>query len=429
MAQAVGVNLFDATMSATEMFKKLSAGMITTRGDIDDLFAESASRAFGQLETKILRDEAGIGMDESARAARESILAGEFGDTDALRFLQDQMGFGSDFFEGDRMAAANALIEMYDRKGSVWTQEGGQLEGDQFKAAILTPEVRQVLMEYVASVRQDNETAMRGMITGGLGTLGMTNVGSFGAYGGITGPQRGDVDRLFSGESALGNLTDEEGVVRYAPLVIQSALTEILGPGFNIGKAPTTSQDVAAISIDTAADKFETTVGKFETAVDRIIAGLAPRSGGTTIDPAKRGIGDTSSAMAGTLAAHARISGGVAGNRRITSGQRNFNLGSSKSDHFTGNALDLVGANLGGYASRVNASGGFAEMHGIGDTRHLHAVPMGDSSPRGGGGSGGESSYNYTINVTGGPNANANEVANLVMAQIQNTERSHRERS
>ena len=126
------------------------------------------------------------------------------------------------------------------------------------------------------------------------------------------------------------------------------------------------------------------------------------------------------------MAAHARISGGLAGNRRITSGQRNFNLGSSRSDHLTGNALDLVGANLGGYASRVNAGGGFAEMHGVGDTRHLHAVPMGDSSPKGGGGSGG-GNYNYTINVTGGPNAN--EVANLVMAQIQNTERSHRERS
>ena len=77
----------------------------------------------------------------------------------------------------------------------------------------------------------------------------------------------------------------------------------------------------------------------------------------------------------------------------------------------------------------MNAGGGFAEMHGMGDTRHLHAVPAGDSgSPRGGGGGQG-GSYNYTIIVTGGPNANANEVANLVMAQIQNTERSHRERS
>lgn len=408
MADAVGINLYDATMDTTEMLKKLSAGMITTRNDIDNLFATSAATTFGWFEQKIKRDEATIGMDESARAARNAIESGDFGNADALSFMQEQMGFGSDFFQGDQMASANALVEMFGRGGSVYSQKGGQLEG--MESSILTPEVLHGLDLYTTQVRQDNATAMQGLITGNLGRLGLTNTGGFDAFGDITGEQRGDLTRLFEGSM------DAEGNQGISTWNIQGALRDILGTGFNLETAPTGGA-AAALDIEAGAVEFHTSVGEFDTAVQTLVARLGMRGG------------DTSSPMAGTLAAHNRISQGVAGKRTITSGQRNWGLGSSNSDHFTGRALDMVGSNLGGYASKVNAGGGFAEMHGVGDTRHLHAVPVGDSSsPKsGGGGIGG--SYNYTINVTGGPNANATEVANLVMAQIQNTERSHRERA
>ena len=414
MADAVGVNLYDATLDTTEMLKQLSAGMITTRNDIDSLFGESAARTFGWFEQKIARDDATIGMDESARAAREAIQAGEFGNSDALMFMQEQMGFGSDFFQGDRMAAANALVEMFGRGGSVYTQEGGQLEG--MESSILTPEVLHGLDQYHAQVRQDNATAMQGLITGNLGTLGLTNTGGFDAFGSISGEQRGALTRLFEGTGPLGQLMDEEGNVGVSAWNLQGALRDILGAGFNL-ESITPTGDAVALDIEAGAVEFHTSVGEFSNAVTTLVERLGIQSG------------DTSSPMASTLAAHSRISQGLAGKRTITSGQRNWGLGSSQSDHLTGRALDLTGSNLGGYASKVNAGGGFAEMHGIGDTRHLHAVPVGDSgSPRGGGGGIG-GSYNYTINVTGGPNANATEVANLVMAQIQNTERSHRERA
>ena len=424
MADAVGVNLYDATMDTTEMFKKLSAGMLTTRNNIDTLFATSAASTFDLFGQKISRDQATIGMDESARQAREMINRGEFGNEEALAFMQEQMGFGSDLFEGDRMAAANALVEMFNPEGGlVWGQTSGQLEGDKYRDAIMTPEVQAILAQYTEAVLADNIAAMQGLVTGNLGMLGFTNAGGFSDWSGITGEQRGDLTRLFEGTGSLGQLFDDDGNVAVSKRSLQGALFEILGPGFQLADAPTTAADVAALDMNTAAATFGTSVGEFETAVVTLVERLGIQGAGTGPHS------DTSSPMAGTMAAHARISQGLAGKRRITSGQRNFALGSSRSDHFTGRALDLVGSNLGGYASRVNAGGGFAEMHGMGDTRHLHAVPAGDSgSPRGGGGGQG-GSYNYTINVTGGPNANANEVANLVMAQIQNTERSHRERS
>jgi len=79
----------------------------------------------------------------------------------------------------------------------------------------------------------------------------------------------------------------------------------------------------------------------------------------------------------------------------------------------------------------TQAAGGFAEFHGSGKGRHLHMVPnaaQGDtSSPAGGGGA--SSTYNYTINVEGGPNAHPQEVARLVMAEIERTSRNRRERA
>jgi hypothetical protein len=53
----------------------------------------------------------------------------------------------------------------------------------------------------------------------------------------------------------------------------------------------------------------------------------------------------------------------------------------------------------------------------------------GDTSTSRGGLGGGSNTNNYTINVSGGPNANAQEVASLVMGEIQNLNRSNRERS
>lgn len=88
-------------------------------------------------------------------------------------------------------------------------------------------------------------------------------------------------------------------------------------------------------------------------------------------------IGDTSVAvgrggsLARTLGIHSAIDSKVAGSRRVT----NMTYGKyAGSDHRMGRALDIVGSGLNTYRSSVQAMGGYAEFHGTGPQRHLHAV-------------------------------------------------------
>lgn len=162
------------------------------------------------------------------------------------------------------------------------------------------------------------------------------------------------------------------------------------------------------------------------------------RSGDSANDTrSPRAVGDTlSSALGRTMARHSYFNGMFPGKRSVTSAYRNFSLGSLNSDHLTGNAYDLVGQNLVGYANAVNGMGGFAEFHGSGADRHLHVVPgqtpIGDSvSPMTpmvvGGGGGGTYSYNINVYPTAGQDPAA--IAQEVMNRIEAKEKSTRERS
>jgi hypothetical protein len=160
-----------------------------------------------------------------------------------------------------------------------------------------------------------------------------------------------------------------------------------------------------------------------------------------TSTPRGQAFGDTtSSRLSQTMGRHASMDSALTGKRTVTSGYRNYGLGSMNSDHVTGRAYDLVGQNLGQYQSLVKATGGFAEFHGVNNARHLHVVPgsgaMGDRSVpvMGGGGvptiqassGGGSNSYNFY--VTGNQNASAQEIAEMVMLKVKEVERSNRER-
>lgn len=130
-----------------------------------------------------------------------------------------------------------------------------------------------------------------------------------------------------------------------------------------------------------------------------------------------------------TMAAHNMFNGMLPGKRTITSGIRDFNLGSPSSDHRFGRAYDLVGDNLGQYANMVNDSGGFAEFHGSAGSRHLHVVPpIGDSASPAGGGGGGTYTQVYNINVSAGGGADADAIADAVHAKIKKLQQSDAER-
>lgn len=83
--------------------------------------------------------------------------------------------------------------------------------------------------------------------------------------------------------------------------------------------------------------------------------------------------GDTARPWAGS-GIPGLLAGAGMGGLTVTSGQRNWGLGGLGSDHATGRAVDLIGPNLNAYRASVERMGGFAEFHGDGAARHLHAV-------------------------------------------------------
>lgn len=127
--------------------------------------------------------------------------------------------------------------------------------------------------------------------------------------------------------------------------------------------------------------KVKLVVGTVVTGIQNLGIG-APVDQPDTKHKGRKKHGDTAvprgAGSAGGLAAAHRITdAGIPGRRTITSAWRDHHLGSPRSDHVMGRALDLSGPGLNAYAARVRAAGGFAAFHGSGPDRHLHAVPGG----------------------------------------------------
>lgn len=438
MATTVGVNLYDATEDTTEMVKKLSGALMLTRDAINNVFQEIMDTAYNAFGTAAGVYGGEIGMDESARAFKEMAASGEIdtstteGKKQVLDFLQEQMGFATDLAGGDMLGATGMINRLFG-EGEAFTQADESGRGSLYGLGHLfqDPVIQAELAKMLAATGPAKVAALTRTVTGNLGNVGLQgDISSTTDWAGITGPDRDLLNTLFANTRDLDsgtNYKDDEGnLTSMGQGWLQTKLDQILGVGAvsNL-KAITEGVGTEALSDDDMAGfakTFETSVGTFKVSIDNMVAKL----GGDTKHP----FGDTSSAMAGTLAAHDRISGGLSGKRTITSGYRNYALGSSNSDHVTGRALDLVGDNLGAYQQGIKSGGGYAEFHGMGDSRHLHAVPaMGDTSMSQGGMGSTSSTNNYNISVTGGPNANSREVATLVMNELQNIERSNRERS
>jgi CheY-specific phosphatase CheX len=196
-----------------------------------------------------------------------------------------------------------------------------------------------------------------------------------------------------------------------------------------------TNQATAALNMTQSSEVFKAAVGTLVNGLALYFTSKVPLTQGGIMDT-HTPRGDTSSSLSSTMSAHNAISGSLTGKRMVTSSYRNFALGSINSDHVTGKALDVVGQNLGQYQTGVRSGGGFAEFHGVGDTRHLHVVPnpnpIGDSTvaaaimTRPVSGSSGSPTYN--INISGGASS-AEEIANVVLYKIKQIQRSDRERA
>lgn len=151
--------------------------------------------------------------------------------------------------------------------------------------------------------------------------------------------------------------------------------------------------------------------------------------GDTATSQAKAGPSMPGKALHRTLAAHHSIASALGGGFRITNlltGGGGKGRGSG--DHQSGRAVDVQGPRMGDYIQAVRAQGGFAEMHGSGRGRHVHAV-MGDtaSPARVTTASGGDTFQFYWYGTVSGTDEST--VKAWVRDAVRQVERSKRERS
>ena len=406
LADDLGINLADETLNLEDAVRKLTGAMIDSAADMQGAMADMLGNQFTALQSYQKAAEAPELLDTLGRTFRERAEAGDLSEGDIFAFLSDNLGALTDLYGGDAFRAAEAFNSLFV-DGAAFTQAGGYLEGQQ--DLFSSPAVQEFLRNFGIDSEATRFASQQEGLVNMLANAGFSILGNGAqAFGNLDSARRDAVTDYLSN-------TDFEGKTEQQ---VANELARLMNfADFQIESIP---EQIDEIKNNTTAliDLSE----ELQVFAEQIRLALDPAN--TASDTSAPRFGDTSSAMSQTMSRHNQIDSMVGGKRSITSGYRNFALGSMNSDHVNGRALDLVGQNLVGYKDAVNSSGGFAEFHGAGKSRHLHAVPgpIGDtSSPASGGGG-------TVINVYPGQNADANEVANLVMMKMQSAERSRRER-
>lgn len=452
LANTMGVNLYDETMSLADAMRDLGLSMPTAREEIIRLFRDvqlaAAQKYFGDELDAMDAQQA---VDQKAEELRQ--LGPDATRRDFLEFMEILTVHANNLFPENPIDALNFIQSNLGTAdgvmGSQWMTEGGPLQG--------------LWETFVSSGAQAD---LANFLTGSLSPEMLTQL--FQSQLAEQGYEA-NYDEVLARFESIGNLDVLASI--FDQLAAGVAVTE--GPDHLVDQGPII--DGFDVSISKLGDAGETISSEAEGLQNEIMAGIAagfePKPGwweqmpvwwdtppalvqpGQAEGPSSPnvpqrfrptntglddGSGDTMTSRLSRLTArHMSISSRIAGNQSISSMWRDTNLGSSNSDHLTGNAYDLVGQNLGAYQRAVTATGGFAEFHGVGANRHLHVVPgdgpaaMGDTvtpfaKPVKRRKSSGSATYNVTVNA--GSNASPEAIAQAVLRSIRRAERSAAER-
>lgn len=407
LAQSTGVNLYDALQSTDEMINSIVKGLVFTREQYEYAILDVAATAFDALRTIRDREEAPAVMDEAAQNLLNLNREGALTGADVATGFEDIFRGLIAYFGGDVELATANFIDQFGPSGIAF-QSGNVLSGlDAEGQALLQSIGNEFIPQMTAGVAAD---ALEGIQARYL-TIGRETDLSQDALQNLlmTNPQ------AFLGftESMFG-MSDED--------LAGGALTRLLTETFPNFEFSVTEVEDKTKNLAAATQAF---IDALNLMSGELNLALQQLNGGPKDTRTPRG--DTlSSRFSRTMTAHSQLDSMLTGKRTITSGWRNFNLGSPSSDHVMGRAYDLTGQNLGQYKSLIDASGGFAEFHGSGGSRHLHVVPntsgaVGDASSPVGSmmtGAAGSTSYNnYTINVNGADHS-PQEIADMVMVEL-----------
>ena len=416
LADVIGMDLYDVTITTTEQIKKMGEAMINTKREMEIAIQDRYAAGTDAFRTARESIEGREALDEGAFALRGQFNEGTLDRKTALKFAEDTRNQLIAFYKGDVGLADKTFNEQLGEGGSAY-MEGGIFAGMGPKMLeLIGPEITKVITDSKLGRASDASEFItsRGMLAGQT----------------VGGDLAGLSTALAEDPAMMNNLT---------------ALLEQVDLGTEGGQAELQGF-LDAAGLGDFGLKFETYIEPMGEAANtlkdasaELLAAATALFNSTQDTRTPRGaIGDaTSRNLGNTLSNHSAISGSIAGNRTITSGYRNYALGSLKSDHVTGRALDMVGDNLVSYRDKMTAAGGLAEFHGKGDTRHLHVVPpsrsLGDSmtavsavSSNIGAADGAQVvSNSNNFYITG---SDPQEIANAVMAKMAMINKSNGER-
>lgn len=461
LAHSLGVNLYDPMVKMEDLVKQLGLTTTKTAQQIKeanaDIFIGAGQTAF---QKRIDQIESVAIYDEIGEAIYSSITGGGATEKDLLGQFEQFSNALLNFYGGD---AVKALFGSREQLGTA-AAPGALFQPGAAFAGIDPKDIPQSVWDAIA---EQEQITLRGL-TGEAAT----NLSNIATKGGFTLDQSKLQDMMMglTPENQERLLTDiqnnrvnfqsvsglGQALQSYDPTLAgysSSELERVIRGRFDTESLKEDGMDAVATQMEDASKEFKDAVKQFTDVMKASFSSTqAPEwwntapswwDGGDTSSPRGSSIGDTTSSRLGqTMARHASIDSVLSGSRKITSSYRNYSLGSPSSDHLNGRAIDLVGQNLGRYATLTRQSGGFAEFHGRGGSRHLHAVPgpgaIGDtampvanrpvvpsrmaSAPASDGGR----NYNFYIN---GANHSVDQIANTVMEKIKMAERSVIQRS
>jgi polyhydroxyalkanoate synthesis regulator phasin len=378
----MGVNLYDDTMALSEVMSKLGLAVEKTSEQIVGALRDIGIGAITDLEKQLEASRQPALRDEIANNYRDLLKSGTATEEDLNQMIIDFSRSLMIEFPDNPAAVMQELFDQFGAGGIAFGDiaKGGFLEGFEgdvreylnkilggFKDTAL-PKMQESLIEDVVNAATVGGFDIdRAQVAASVSTMGfqqlevltkaLTDGNLFAPMRNVRG--RGDVSGREGqlAEIGLGNveLSFLDDRRRQLNSIVEDEAKlreEFFG--------------IVSSAFENAPGWMKDTPLWWE--------GPIPYPNGDTATP--RGFGDSaSSRFSRTMKRHSSIDNALTGKRSVTSGLRNFALGSINSDHVTGRALDLTGQNLGAYATMTNKMGGFAEFHGTGGDRHLHVVP------------------------------------------------------
>jgi hypothetical protein len=450
LAKQMGVNLYDSTKDFNDVLSELGLTMVKTSDELRAASTKNYTEGLKGFETAIEQIKQPRILNETAQGFANTVRAsgGKASEEEKLKFVQDIMEQNLAYFGGDSQKALAQTIKSLGVGGTAYSGKG-PLRGMENLGLLESDVVKKILGNIETGNAQTNSQQLNAMLAKDGNKVSVDANEFQRRYKNMTTDQQMQVKNVL--ENGLGDGPAAYRMLDAAGGDYDQAILNAIGMGdLTMKKIEEPVLDLADASNEIAKSTTELIkkMGEyFKEANDAVPSWYTKESFQALIEakdtstPRGQAFGDTtSSRLSQTMSRHASMNGALTGKRTVTSGYRNYGLGSMNSDHVTGRAYDLVGQNLGQYQSLVRSTGGFAEFHGVNGARHLHVVPgsgaMGDRSVpvmSGGGAasvqmSGGSGGNNYNFYVSGNQNASAKEIADMVMQKVQEVERSNRER-